>query len=86
MIYHDPTGQLYLHLPLVPTLIVFVIIIVLIKIKIFSIGLRQQCQQNGMELSENENLNGIEPDNIDDDRVPYEPKLHSNNQVRHIDL
>jgi len=80
MFYHDASGQLYLHLPLAPTLLVLLILLIALKIKILSIGFFSK-KENLSELSYDSDM-----ETFSDDRVPYEPKLHSNNQVRRIDL
>lgn len=80
MFYHDATGQLYLHLPVVPTLVVLLILLILIKIKLLSLGLYHKKEDHS-EVSQDADL-----ETFAGNRFPYEPKLHSNSQVRRIDL
>lgn len=81
MLYYDAAGQLYLHLPLVPTVVVVATVLILFLMKVLLHGLFTRDRDVVLNSGSDE-----EREPRPDDRVVFEPKLHANSKVRHLDL
>lgn len=79
-IYHNAAGQLYLHLPLAPTLTVLLVVLVILVVKIFSIGITKKNDPSNRRSSSLP----MEDTSVEDDEMELPESTQT--QVRRLDL